>query len=178
MLKISSLSYKISSNKELVTKNLQIAYKNLGIDAMNKNNFNAAILYIQQCGDRELLLNAYHNAAIYHLNQKHFKDARYYASKKGDHELQKNIDLHEGHYFYEKDRLDDAIKIFRNLGNQEMISACLKKKYFNLYQKIKDIKTITEAKSHRSIYQQMLDLTRQMHDYDNEKWISDVLSKT
>ncbi|OGJ52379.1 hypothetical protein A2335_03610 [Candidatus Peregrinibacteria bacterium RIFOXYB2_FULL_32_7] len=177
MLKSAQLAYKISSNKDLVSKNLNIAYRNLAISEMNANNFEEAIYFVKQCNDRELLLKAYYNATVYYLNNKNFKKAHFYSRLHGDQELQTKVTLYEGHFYYEKNNLKDALQIFRKLGKHEMIKACLQKQYFDLYQKIKNVKTIKEAKSYKSIYQKLLSLGQEMQDQEKEKWVRDILGK-
>lgn len=177
ILKTSQLAYKISSKKELVAKNLAIAYKNLGITAMNEHNFESAVFFIRESGDRDLLLKCFYNAAIYYLNIKDFRTAKYYADLHGDMELKTTISLHEGHYLYEQNKTKDAIRIFKQLGKHEMIKACLEKDYYNCHQKIKDVKTILDAKKYKSVYQQMRNIAQELQDSEKQNWTQDILSK-
>ncbi len=177
ILKISQLAYKISSKKDLVTKNLKITYKNLSMSCMSANNFSEAVYYARQADDRELLLKVFYNATIYYLNAKNFEQAKYYGRMHGDVELQTTVQLQQAHDFYERNNTKDAINIFRQLGKHEMIKACLEKDYYNLYQKIKDIKTTEEAKQYKYIYKKLLEKAREMQDKEREDWVTGVLGK-
>jgi len=177
MVKSAQLAYAISSLKSLVAKNLNIAYRNLGISAMKANNFSSAVFYLSKTDDRELVDMAYRNAAIYYMKSNNFSKARHYASKSRDKNLIKTIQHNEGVYYYKKDKLDKAYGIFSDLGDEKMKKACLGKKYNKLAKKVSGVKTLEDAKKHKSTYRKMLSLAQKMGDLSLADSVRSTLKK-
>ncbi len=148
MVKSAQLAYSVSSLKTLVAKNLAVAYHNLAISAMDANDYDTAIFYLQKKGDRELLIKAYTNAAIYYLKSHNFKKAKYYAGQSYDNDLKENVDHNEAVYLYKKEAA-----------------------------KVTSVRTVADAKKHKSSYVKMRDLARRMGDSKLERQLQDTLSK-
>ena len=177
IVKSSQLAYAISSLKPLVAKNLQVAYHNLAVDALANKDFETAIFFADKGGEGELIHSVYQNAAIYYMKQNSFKKARYFADKSGESDLAKTIRYNEGIYYYKKDNIDHALTIFSSLGNEDMKKACYQKQYNKLVKKLSGVKTMADAKRHRSTYNQMLHLAQKIGDSSLERSVRDTLNK-
>ncbi len=177
LLKSSQLAYAISSLRELVTKNLNIAYRNLGISAINSKNFSSAIFYLSKLKDRQLLNTAYKSAAVYYMEVNNFSKALFYADKSDDAELEKSIKYNEGVHYYKRDKIDQALKVFTALGDDNMKKACYMKKYNALAAKTSGVKTLADAKKYLSTYKKMLSLAQKIGDSILETSVKDILSK-
>jgi len=177
MLKSAQLAYALSSLKSLVAKNLNIAYRNMAVSSMRRKDFDTAIFYFTKMGDRDLLVSAYHNAAAYYMDSKNFKLAKFYASKSGQTDFLRVVSHNEGVFYYKNGQVDKAIEVFKNLGDDEMLKACLAKKFNELHRKVSGVKTIKQAKSYKSVYLKMLDIARQMGDSKLESDLRDTLAK-
>lgn len=177
MVKSAQLAYALSSLKSLVAKNLNIAYRNMGIAAMKSNNFDSAVFYFEKVGDRDLILSAYHNAAVYFMKIKDFKKAKFYASKSGKNDLENVVMHNQAVSYYQKGRIDAALKLFKSLGDDEMVKACLGKQFNELRKKVAHVKTVARAKKHRYTYLKMLDLAKEMGDSELEKNIKNTLDQ-
>lgn len=164
IVKSSQLAYAISSLHSIVAKNLDIAYRNLAIDSMTHKNFERAIFYAEKGSDRKLLNNVYHNAAVYYMEVKNFAKARFLADKSENTDLVKTVQHNEGIYYYQNDKIDKALMIFANLGDEKMKKACYQKEYSQLHKKVANVKTVADAKRYKSTYQKMLDLAQKMDD--------------
>ena len=148
MVKSAQLAYAISSLKPLVAKNLDIAYRNLAASALNVNNFDSAIFFLSKTSEKKDLATVYRNACIHYLDKKNFSKARYYASKSGDNDLKKVIDQTEN-----------------------------AQRYNYLAKKVSGVKTLAEAKRHKSAYREMLSLAQKMGNHELEKSVRETLSK-
>lgn len=148
MVKSAQLAYAISSLKSLVEQNLEVAYHNLGVVAMKNNDFSTAIFYVSKMKNRELLPTVYHNACAHYTQMKDFDRARYYASESKDQELLKQVNR----MWYVK-------------------------KYNDLAERVKAVKTVTEARQYKSSYLEMLDLSRKLGDEKLENQVSEILGK-
>lgn len=177
MVKSAQLAYALSSLKSIVSKNLNIAYNNLGVAAMNANDFKTAIYYFSKTQEGDSVRIAYKNAAAYYLKKENFAKAWYYAKRSGDDQLQKIVRQNEGVYFYRKDNLDKALDIFKKLGDVKMQQACYGKKYNILLKRVVDVKTLEQAKKHKSDYKHMLVLAQKLGDSSLEKGIRETLSR-
>lgn len=177
MLKSAQLAYSISSLKSLVAKNLNIAYKNLGIYALKVNDFKTAIFYISKTDDSKLLNSVYKNASIYYLQSNNFERALYYASKSHDSEMTKTIHHNEGVYYFNKNNIDKALEVFTANGDEKMKKACYAKKYNELIKKVAYVKTLDDAKKHKSEYREMLNLAQKMGDNTLASSVRETLSK-
>ncbi len=176
IVKSSQLAYAISSLKTLVSKNLDIAYRNLAVSSMNANDFKTAAFYASKSTDRKFQNTVNNNAAIYYMKNNNFSRAYFYASQV-DRKLAKQIKYNEGVYYYKNDQIDSALKIFMNLGDNEMKKACYAKKYNELQKKVSGVKTLDDVKKYKSTYKKMLDLSRKMDDSKLEKNLRETLSK-
>lgn len=177
MVKSSQLAYAISSLKELVTKNLNIAYRNLAISAMRSKNFKTAIYYFSKVGDRKSLQAAYHNAAVHYLKSNNFSRARYYASRSGNKDLERNIRRNEGVHYYKNNRVEKALKVFRSLGDRDMERACYQKQYNDLARRVSSVRTLDDARKHRSTYRKMLDIAVKIGDSRLQRGVRETLNK-
>ena len=177
MVKSAQLAYAISSLKSLVQKNLDITYHNFGVAAMKSKDFKTAIYYFSLTSDKKELSNAYRNASIYYLKAHDFKKARYYASKVGDRDLEKTIKHNEGIYYYQADKISKALQIFRSLNDREMEKACYAKQYNELAKKVSSVKSLADAKRHRSTYRKMLTLAQKMGDSSLASGVRETLGK-
>lgn len=148
MVKSAQLAYAISSLKSLVEKNLDVAYHNLGVSAMQSNDFKAAVFYLSKTHDRNILATVYNNACVYYVDKKDFDKARYYASESGNQELKKKVDQVQ----------------YSN-------------RYNELAQKVSGVKTIEDAKKHKSSYKEMLELARKLCDSKLEGQVNEILRK-
>ncbi len=164
IVKSAQLAYAISSLKPLVAKNLNVAYHNLAIGAMKANDFDVAIFYVQKTHDRDLLLKIYHNATLYFMKHNNFGKARFYADKSMDRDLLKIVKHNEGVYYYKKNNIDKALKVFSDLGDEEMKKACYGKQYNELAKRVSGDKTLTQIKKNHDVYQKMLGLAQKMGD--------------
>lgn len=177
MVRSSQLAYSISSLRELVTKNLNIAYRNLAISAMRAKNFKTAIYYFSKVGDRRSLQTAYHNAAVHYLKSNNFSRAKYYASRSGNRDLERNIRRNEGVHYYKNNRIEKALKVFRSLGEREMERACYQKQYNDLARRVSSVRTLDDARKHRSTYRKMLDLAVKIGDSRLQRGVRETLNK-
>ncbi|MBD3330570.1 hypothetical protein GF354_03500 [Candidatus Peregrinibacteria bacterium] len=177
LLKSAQLAYAISSLKQLVTKNLKIAYRNLSVSFLNSNNFESAIFYLKKLGDKKLLLNAYANAAKYYLSTENFKKAEFFADKSGIESLKKSVKYNIGVNFYNRKKYDKALKIFKDLRDKKMIKACYAQQFNRVSARVRNVKTLSEAKKHKSDYKRMLKLARKMKDSSLERSIRDTLNR-
>lgn len=177
ILKSAQLAYAISSLKPLVEKNLKIAYHNLAVGALKSNDFKTAVFYFEKEGNRESLKTTYHNAALYYMKNHNFKRAYFFADEGKDTELKKMIKHNEGVYDFRKGRIDSALKIFTDLNDSDMKKACYAKKYNELAKKLTRVKTLADAKKHKSTYSKMLVLAQKMGDTSLERGVQETLSK-
>ena len=177
MLKSAQLAYAISSLKDLVGKNLNIAYKNLAISAMKAKDFDTAIFYFSKTDDFESLKIAYRNAAIYYMGQHLFAKAANFAHKSGEADLEKSVKHNEGVYYFNHDKLDKALNIFAYLGDDEMKKACYQKQYNVLVKKVSAVKTLEDAKKHKSTYSKMLVLAQKIGNGEMEESIRKTLNQ-
>ncbi|MFH1284202.1 MAG: hypothetical protein ABIH78_01285 [Candidatus Peregrinibacteria bacterium] len=177
MVKSAQLAYAISSLKTLVVKNLNIAYKNLAVGALKGNDFETAIFYFSKAGDMESLKSVYRNACIYFMDRNNFSKAGYFAGKSGDNELGSTVKRNEGIFYYKNNSIDKALAIFTSLGDEKMKKACYAKQYNKLAGAVSGVKTVTDAKKHRSTYQKMLELANRLEDSKLQKSVREVLSK-
>jgi tetratricopeptide (TPR) repeat protein len=177
MLKRAQLAYMISSMKDLVTKNLNIAYRNLGIMLMNKGEFDPAIFFAEKLGDQELINTIHRNAAIFYLNKKNFTRASHYANKSGDDKLKTVIIRNQGIIYYNKKNYKKAISYFQQMGDVEMVKACKMGEYSLLAKRIRNVKTVDDAKKYHSTYQHMLELATSAGDEKAAAYVRDVLGK-
>jgi len=177
LMKSAQLAYAISSLRTLVEKNLKISYHNLAVGSLKSNDYKTAIFYFQKEGNREALTTAYHNAAIYYMKNNNFRRARYFASESHDRDLAKMVKHNEGVYYYKNDKITQALKIFVDLGDLEMKRSCYAKQYNELSRKIIGVKTLADAKRHKSTYRKMLDLARKMNDSTLERSVRETLDK-
>jgi hypothetical protein len=148
MVKSAQLAYAISSLKELVVKNLDIAYHNLAVSAMNGHDFDTAIFYIKKTDRKDVLDNIYRNATAYYLDQHSFKKAKYYASRTGDSRLKEMV-----------------------VHNEAILN------YNKLLKKVADVRTLTDAKKHKSTYKKMLRWAQKMDDDKRAEEIRKTLGK-
>lgn len=148
IVKSAQLAYAISSLKSMVEKNLEVAYHNLGVDSYNKKDFKAAIFYVSRAKDKEFLQNIYRAACAHFIEQKDFSKAKYYASESGDRELSNQVDKAE-----------------------------FAKKYNDLAAKVSEVKTLDDAKSHKSDYKQMLELAINLQDEKLQNNVREILKK-
>lgn len=142
MVKCAQLAYAISSLKSLVAQNLKAAYQNLAIGAMKSSDFETAIFYFDKAQDFSNLEIAAHNASVFYLKAGNFKKARYYAKKTGETDFIAQIDKSE-----------------------------FAKEYNSLAKKVSAIKTLEEAKKHKSTFGRMLFLAEKLGD---EKLVDSV----
>ncbi|MBU1018778.1 MAG: hypothetical protein ABII07_01640 [Patescibacteria group bacterium] len=177
IVKRAQLAYMISSMKELVKKNLDIAYRNVGITLMQRKEFKSAIFFFGKLGDRELIGKAYHNAAVHYLNKKSLSKAQYYADRSGNDDLQKSVTHAKGVKFYNQKNYKKAIPYFKKIGEERMVKACYQGQYNQLVKKVKNVKTIEDAKKHRSTYNQMLGLTQKIGNNEAESYVRGILGK-
>ncbi len=177
MVRSSQLAYSISSLRELVTKNLNIAYRNLAISAMRSKNFKTAIYYFSKLGDQQALRSAYHNAAVHYVKSNNFSRARYYASRSGNRDLERNIRRNEGVHYYKNNRIEKALKVFRSLGDRDMERACYQKQYNDLAQRVSSVRTLEDARKHRSTYRKMLNLAVKIGDSRLQRSVRETLNK-
>ena len=177
MVKSSQLAYAISSLKPLVAKNLNIAYRNLAISAMNAHHFETAIFFFSKTDDRKLLLSACKNATAYYLDRHDFSKAMFYASKSADRELEKMVRHNEGVYYFNNGNINKALSIFQSLGDLKMIKACYGRQYNELVKEVSTVRTLDDAKKHKSVYKKMLLIAQKMGDSTLERSVRDTLSK-
>lgn len=137
MVKSAQLAYAISSLKSLVTQNLKAAYQSLAISALHASDFETAIFYFDKAQDFPNLEIAAHNAAVFYLKKGNYKKARYYAKKTGESDFIAQIDKSE-----------------------------FAKEYNDLAKKVSAVKTLEEAKKHKSTFERMLFLAQKLGDGD------------
>ncbi|MFH1218692.1 MAG: hypothetical protein V1679_02525 [Candidatus Peregrinibacteria bacterium] len=177
IVKSAQLAYAVSSLKSLVTKNLNIAYKNLAIGALRVNDFETAIYYFSEAGEARMLNDVYKRACVYYMDQENFSKAKFYADKSGDSSLTKAVSHNEGVYRLGEGNIDAALKIFKGLDDDKMVKACYAEKYNDLVVKVKGDRTLAQAKAHKYIYKEMLDLVGKMGDEGLKKSVRETLSK-
>lgn len=176
-VKAAKLAIQISSIKEITRKNLDVAYHNLVINALQKNDFETAKFYSAKINDPKLTHTVYHNAAIYNTDKKNYRKARFYASHIKDKELDDYIKNQEGWNYYQNNSLTKAIKIFKEIPNEEMVKACYSKMYNVLQKKTAHLKTAPEHRAHKSDYRKMLDLARKMGNKEIEHNLTKLLDQ-
>jgi len=177
MLKRAQFAYSISSKKDLVKRNLDIAYRNIGISLMKRKEFKSAIYFFEKFGDRKLIRTAYHNATIYYLNAKNYKLATYFAKRTGDDKLQDSVTLSRGVSFYNKKNYKEALIYFRKINDDRMIKACYQGEYNKLVKKLRNVKTMDDARKHSRTYRKMLELAHKMGNEQAVTYVRGMLKK-
>jgi len=177
MVKRAQFAYAISSKKDLVKRNLDIAYRNVGITLMKRKEFKSAIYFFEKLGDRDLIKTAYHNATIHYLNAKNYKSASYYARRTGEPELENAVTRGQGVNFYNKKNYKTALTYFQKINDDRMIKACYQGQYSQLAAKIKNVKTIDDARKYRSTYNAMLDLAHKMGNEQAANYVRGISGK-
>jgi len=177
MVKRAQFAYAISSKKDLVKRNLDIAYRNVGITLVKRKEFKSAIYFFEKLGDRDLIKTAYHNATIHYLNAKNYKSASYYARRTGEPELENAVTRGQGVNFYNKKNYKTALTYFQKINDDRMIKACYQGQYSQLAAKIKNVKTIDDARKYRSTYNAMLDLAHKMGNEQAANYVRGISGK-
>ncbi len=177
MVKRAQFALKISSMKEIVQRNLEVAYRNVGITLMKQKKFKSAIFFFEKLGDRELLASVHHNASVEAIQAKDFKKALYYAKRKGDDKLIKSVISAKGAHYYNAGNYSEALKCYRKIKDEKMVKACYRGQYSQLAKKVRNVKTVSDAKKHRSKYQKMLSLAQKMGDDKAVTYVKSVLGK-
>ncbi len=177
MVKRAQFAYTISSKKDLVKRNLDIAYRNVGIALMNRKEFKSAVYFFEKLGDSKLIKTAYHNATIHYLKAKNYKSATYFAKRTGDQELQNTVTRNQGVDLYNSKNYKDALTYFRKAGDDRMIKACYQGEYNKLVRKVKNVKTMDDARKYRSTYQKMLELAHKMGNEQAATYVRGMLKK-
>lgn len=177
IVKRAQLAYMISSMKELVTRNLNVSYRNVGISLMKRKEFKSAIFFFEKLGDQELIRKAYHNAAVHYLNTKNYKKAEYYAARSKNDDLKKSVVHAQGVKFYNQKAFKKALTYFKKIGDDRMVKACYQGQYNQLVKKVKGVKTIEDAKKHRSTYQKMVELAHKMGNEEAARFARGMIKK-
>ena len=173
-LKAAQLAYAISSLKAVVEQNVKGAYNNLARSALLEKNFDSAIFFYEKNHDQKMVDQVYRQAAVYFAEKNDYSRAKTYAKKTKDRDFVGQIEYREAAYYYNHDKLDKALKIFRSLGEDKMVKACYAKKYNELQKRIDGDKTLADLKRNKAIYKRMYELAGKMGDDD----LRDRLRKT
>lgn len=120
---------------------------------------------------------AYRNLAISSMSAGDFSAARYFADESGDKELVKSVKHNEAVSYYKSGKYEKAISLFEELGEKDLIKACYGKEYNELAEKVKNVKTLAEARRFKATYRKMLELARKMADSRLVKSLSETLKK-
>lgn len=176
-VKSAQLAKAISSLKDIVEDNLRIAYQNVARSEVLAKNFDSAIFFYEKAGDKEMVKQVYRAAAIHYMEKHDFKRANQNAVKLNDSEFEKKIRYQEGAHYYNLDSLDRALKIFKSLGENEMVKACYGKQYNQLVKKVSGDKTLADLKRHKSVYKKLLDLAVKMGDENLQSGLRKTLSQ-
>lgn len=177
VLKRAQLAYHISSMKELVDKNLKVAYRNLSIVLLKQKNFSSALFYADKLADYEFINTVCNSAAVHYLNKKDFSQAEHYINRSGNESLREALNQNKGIYYYQNKNYEQALIYFRKISDERMIKACYQGFYNLLVPKIKNVKTIQDAKRFRSTYQKMVEYARLADNPSAAESIEDILGK-
>lgn len=130
-LQSSRLAYMLSHSREIVSRNLEAAYGSIINGLMSRNNFAQALKFAKQSGNIELLAVVGNNGALHHMDKHEFAAARKFAQHalRRD-ELIKDSYRAEGVYHYNQQRFHDAIKAFKECGDQDSVRKCYAALFF------------------------------------------------
>lgn len=131
-LQSSRLAYMLSHSREIVARNLEAAYGSIINSLMSRNNFSQALKFAKQSSNIELLAVVGNNGALYHMNKHEFAAARKYAQYAlHRNELIQDSYRAEGVYHYNQQHFHEAIKAFKECGDQDSVRKCYAALFFD-----------------------------------------------
>lgn len=155
-LQASRFAFILSHEREIVSRNLDAAYANLINLLMSRHNYTAALKFAQASRNVELIAVVGHNGAIHNMQQHKFAAARRFAQhalKRRD--LIRETYHAEGLYHYKLHQYRDAIKAFKQYGDQALVKQCYEALYFEEQKKLESNLTSESIKRHTSTVKAM-----------------------
>lgn len=160
MVKRAQLAYHLSSFRHVVARNLNAAYERLIVTLLDQKNYRSAIFFAEKRGDPDWIKQVYSKATAEALRRNDFSEAEHYLRRSGDEAMREIFWHNQGVYYYKRGQYDQALTFFQKANNTDMVKACCQQQYANLSKRVQGVKTLAEAKRHRSTYQKMLTLAR------------------
>jgi hypothetical protein len=155
-LEASRLAFILSHDRDIVTRNLEVAYARLVNDLMKRNNYSQALKFAEASRDMTLLNIVGHNGASYEIEHHNYVAARRFARHAFKHdELIKASWQSEGSYYYQNQRYHDAIKAFKQLGDQKLVQQTYEALFFNEQRKLGSNLTTDTIKQHSKTVKRM-----------------------
>lgn len=156
ILQASRFAFILSHERKIVTQNLEAAYARLINLLMKRHNYSQALKIAKASRDTELLAIVGHNGAVHNMTQHNYAAARKFAqySLKST-ELMKDSYHAEGIHFYEAHKYHDAIKAFKQYGDQSLVKRCYEALYFDEQQKLPSEFTADSIKKYSAVIKRM-----------------------
>lgn len=155
-LQASRFAFILSHNRDIVTRNLDAAYNRLVNSLMRRNNYGQALKFAVASHDVTLLSVVGHNGAVYEMEHHNYTAARRFAqhAPKRD-ELIRSSWRAEGAYHYQARRYHDAIKAFKNIGDQTLVSQSYEALFFEEQEKLGSNLTTESIKKYANTIKRM-----------------------
>lgn len=156
LLESARLAYAVSSHRALVKKNLEVAYHNTVRQLLKEHRHKQALQYARVSKSYELIELSAQNGASYALGQKDFATARKFAAASTKKQsLLKTIDHNEAASLYNKKQYMAAEKLFRKMGDHDMIQQCYRGLYVQAQSSLGSLKTVDDIKAHAATVRKM-----------------------
>jgi len=156
-LQSSRLAYMLSHSREIVSRNLEAAYGTIINGLMSRNNFAQALKFAKQSGNIELLAVVGNNGALYHMDKHEFAVARRFAEHAlRRNELVKDSYRAEGVYHYNQHHFLDAIKAFKECGDQDSVKKCYAALFFDEQSSLPKQLTSDNIKQYSKVVHRMI----------------------
>lgn len=148
-LQASRFAFILSHERSIVTRNLDAAYGKLITLLMNRHNYTKALQFAKASRNMELLTIVGHNGALHHMKHGHFAAARRFAAHAAKRdELIRNSYHAEGIAHFNAHRYNDAIKAFKQYGDQSLVNQCYEALFFVEQEKLGKNLTTESIKKH------------------------------
>ncbi len=126
--------------------------------------------------DRNLNI-AYRNLGIALMKQKEFESSIFYLEKIRDHELLQKAYHNAAVDSLKRKNFSKAKHFAKKSGRDHLLKACYQGEYNELAKRVRSVKTVKDAKSHKATYQKMAKLARQAGNSKASASVQKILRK-
>jgi len=123
------------------------------------------------------LFIAYHNMAVFYAKKKNFAKANLFANKSGNTKLQKEVTRMEALDHLKARRYKKALEKFKKIRDPDGEKACYQSELAELFDKVKNLRTVNEYKSRKSTLRRMKELGLKVNNKQVVDFVNDILKK-